>query len=464
MIGRPRGRRAVAAALALIVWMAVAVSAAGQSAPAPATAAQPPSAPGTQPEAKPTVEIGFEHRFRAESFTNALDYNDAADDRRTQFRFRTRLWGRALFGNRVEVYAGINNESRSITTPNQPTVLDEIFFEHLWADWKIDARNSVRAGRQNVTRGEGFVLFDANPLDGSRSAYFNAVIFTHAFSPKSTLELIAIDNPSRDRLLPRLKDRAKMLVEWDERAFGTYLTDKRLAGTQFETYYLHKTERHDRRNPAHPQFRSDRSLDIVGGRATRQARGGWTLTGEMAGQWGRLDESGAQIRAWGGYAYAEKTWPAAWKPAIQAGVIAMSGDDPATPTIEEWHQVFGRWPKWGEFLIYAFGSERGPAYWSNLRMYQAEFTAAPSRDVGLRATYYRLQAFHPAAVRGSIFGPGTDRGHLVETRLDFALGGRLRGHLLYEGLWPGDFTRWKSPGHFLRMELIYSLRRGFGRQ
>lgn len=440
-------RRLRPAALALAAWLGAHATADAQDA---------------KPRPQPAVELGFEHRFRTEQYNNTTDYNDATDDRRTQFRFRTRLWAHARLGDRIEVYAGLANESRSITTPNQPTVLDEIFFEHLWADWKIDRRNSLRVGRQNIARGEGFVLFDANPLDGSRSAYFNAALFTHAFGPKTSFELMAIDNPKRDRHLPRIKDRNRPLVEWDERGVGAYLTDRRVRGTVLEAYALHKTEAHDQRSPGHPQYRADRSFEILGGRATREAGAGWTLTGELAGQWGRLNDGGAPIRAWGGYGHAKKVWRRAWQPALQTGVIAMSGDDPATPTHEEWHQVFGRWPKWGEFLIYALGSERGPAYWSNLLMYQAELTATPSRRLGLRATYYRLLAFHPAATPGKTFGAGTDRGHLVETRLDFSLGSRLRGHLLYEGLWPGDFTRWQSPGQFLRMELIYTLRRGLG--
>jgi len=461
-----RSRRS---SLALALAMALGAGAATRASAQTPTISMPAQAPTTLPPAgqsqpaggRPWAEIGFEHRFRWENWSNVTDYDEARDDRRNQFRFRTRLWVRAPLRDNLEVYAGLNNESRSITTPNQPTVLDEIFFEHLYVDWRIDGRHSLRVGRQNLMRGEGFAIYDANPLDGSRSAYFNALLFTRSFAPTSKIELMAVVNPYRDRFLPRIKDRQKPLIEWDEQALGAYFTEQRLSRTEIEAYFLHKTERNDYRGTTHPQYHPDRSLEIAGGRAVRQLGGGYSLTGELAGEWGRLAGGSVPIRAWGGYAYARKAWTSAWKPAVQAGYVAMSGDDPATATIEEWHPVFARWPKWSELLIYALAQERGPAYWTNLGMFQAEFTASPAKPVGLRITYYKLRAFHPFAGSPSIFGAGTDRGHLLQARLDFTLHASLRGHVLYEGLWPGDFTRHESRSHFFRTELIYTFRKTF---
>lgn len=423
-----------------------------------------PVSAGSQPERRSlSGEIGFEHRFRWEQTSNATDYDDRRDDRRTQFRFRTRLWAQLLLTRNLEVSAGLANESRAITTPHRPAALDEIFFEHLYVDWKIDGRHRLRVGRQNLMRGEGFTIADATSLDGSRSAYFNAILFTRVLAPNSTLELLAIDNPRRDRWLPRIKDRGTPLVEWDERAFGGYLTEERVPRTTIEAYVLRKTERHDSRDPSHPQYHADRSFAIAGARAVHQLGGGWSFHGEIAGEWGRLDAGSGSVRAWGGYSYVRKATTWAWKPVLQAGHTAMSGDDPSTPSDEGWHPLFARWTKWGEIYFRALGSERGAGYWSNLSMWQAELTASPATAVALRATYYRLGASHPRSGSASTFGDGTDRGHMVQTRLDVTLHRSLRGHVLYEHLWPGDFARVRSHAYFLRVELTYTFRHQFGR-
>lgn len=457
-----RVRALVTLALVIGFGLAAANGAAAQPQPQSSSQAVAAPAPITPADKKPAVEIGFEQRVRSETWNNIVDLDETRDDRRNQFRYRTRLWARVFFGDRVEVYAGLNSESRSTTTPSQPTVLDEIVVEHVYVDWKIDKRHSLRAGRQNMMRGDGFVFNDGTPLDGSRTGYFNALQLTRAFGPRSSIDLFAIDNPYRDRFLPRVHDQKKNLVEWGEQAFGAYLTDQRIPRTRIEGYVLRKTERNDYRGPDHRQFHPNRSIDIAGGRAVHSAAGGWLLTGEFAGEWGRLTESGTPIRAWGGHGYAKKAWPVAWKPTLQTGYIAMSGDDPSTATIEEWQPVFARWPRWSELYIYSLMQERGVAYWTNIAMYQAEVTAAPTASIGLRATFYKLQAFHPFPGPASLFGSGTDRGDLVQARLDITLNKHLRGHVLYETLWPGDFTRGRSKGYFFRTEVIYTFSRGFG--
>ena len=123
--------------------------------------------------------------------------------------------------------------------------------------------------------------------------------------------------------------------------------------------------------------------------------------------------------------------------------------------------MFARWPKWSELYIYSLDQERGAAYWTNLGMFQAEVTVSLVKPVGLRLTCYKLRAFQPYAGPQTIFGAGTDRGDMLQARLDFTLNRSLRGHVLYEGLWPGDFTRAQSKGHFFRTELIYTIRHSF---
>lgn len=423
----------------------------------------PPAAP-----APPKAEIGFEERVRSEDWGNLTDFSSAKDDFRTQYRFRSRLWVTLRPSARVEAVAGIINENRKIAEPDMAFHGREVVFETLYVDWKLGPGWAVRAGRQNLMRGEGFVLFDGNPLDGSRTAYFNALDLYRSFG-KSRLELLAISNPRTDRYLPRFKEATKAselqrLVEWDEQALGAYLTYAELPGTGLEAYAFYKTETDDFRASTHPLYQPDRRLGVVGGRLVRALGKGYTLLGEAAYEAGSQDarpgSGGASrdLRAWGGYARLRKELGGKAKPTVSLAYIGMSGDDPSTDEIEGWDPLFSRWPKWSELYIYSLGPEKGASYWSNTGMWEAELRLTPAKWLALRATYYHMEAYESLGARGGIFGPGTHRGDLYQLRGDVTLGGSWRGHAMYEYLDPGDFYAGQDAAHFLRFEVIYTVK------
>ena len=435
-----------------------------------AAPAQPvaPAAAALTLAGRPRVEVGFEERVRSEDWDNIVDHRAEADDERTQYRFRTRLWTSLAFGNRLEVVAGLNNENREIAVPEMSYNGREVVFETLYADFRLTPAWSLRVGRQNLMRGEGFVIFDGNALDGSRTAYFNAVNVTGAVG-RSRLELLAISNPSTDRYLPVLNEaedpaEVQRLTEWDERALGAYLTSPLSPRTTLETYWLHKTESDDYRPATQPQFQPDRSLDAVGGRVVHDLGRGFSLGAEAVWEVGSQDAlpgSGGpkrDLRAWAGYARIRKAFAGPTKPSLSLAYIGMSGDDPATAEIEGWDPLFSRWPRWSELYIYSYAPETGVAYWTNTGMWEAELRLAPARPLALRATYYRMSAFHAWAAKGALFGPGTGRGDLFQLRADLALGASWKGHVLWEHLSPGDFYSGGDSGHFLRFEVTYTCR------
>jgi hypothetical protein len=335
----------------------------------------------------------------------------------------------------------------------QPNRFDEVILESAYLDFKrlFTDGLALRVGRQNLTRGEGFVLFEGTPWDGSRTIYFNAVDLSYSRG-KSKLELIGNLNPARDRMLPRFHDQHKMLLEWDERALGAYFTDARGA----EAYYFYKRETDSVLARTSAQFQPDRYVHTAGGRVVRRPRKDWTATGEFAGQWG-FERPSARIRAWGGYAHLKRSFAAsAWKPYVLAGAWGMSGDDPATKDrVEGWDPLFARWPKFAEGYLYSLMREKGPGYWTNMRLWQAELGAVPRKSLGLRLTYYRMNAFHPFPGDARTFGSGTGRGDDLQARLDFNVGTHWRGHAMYEAHLPGSFYRARNAGWFARFELSY---------
>lgn len=433
---------------------------------APAVRAEEPKpAPAPDPW-KITWEIGAEERVRSEAMNDTFDFNGATEDHRLWYRFRTRAWAKAAIGKTGEFAVGLNDESRKTVHPDTPYKWDEVIFETLYLDWKLDPAVSVRLGRQNLMKGEGFVLFDGTSGDGSRTAYFNAVDVTFGWK-RSKVELIGISDPAKDWYLPVVNDKNKLLQEWNESAVGLYYTGRDLPKTAIDGYVFWKSEKDDRRAVTNAQFQPDRQLGIYGGRVVQQLPEGFSLTAEAAGEFGfERSKPGAagenkDISAWGGYAYGKKVFSGAWKPSVQVGWIGMSGDDPATTKIEGWDPLFSRWPKWSELYIYSQVPEKGVAYWTNLSMWQAEILATPANYLSLRATYYHMSALETFPGNVKVFGKGKKRGDMLQARADVTFSKELKGHVLYEYLKPGDFYVGRDSAYFLRFELSYTFKKIF---
>ncbi len=405
-------------------------------------------------------EFGFEQRVRTEDWNNLFDFSDAADDQRNQIRYRTRAWVKAPLTNDIDAFVGLVQETNQIVVPRSPYRFDEIAFEHAYLDIKklFVKGLSLRVGRQNIMKGEGFVLLEGNPWDGSRTIYFNAADLAYAWK-KSTIELIGISNPRTDRYLPRLHNRSRPLIEWDERAIGAYYTDHNHKHTGIELYYFYKKETHDRRPFTNYQFQPDRHVNTAGGRLAQKLGRGWEATGEMALQWG-AQRPATSIGGWGGYGYLKKSWATAWKPSASVGYWGMSGDDPATSNkVEGWDPLFARWPKFSELYLYSLFREKGVGYWTNLSMWQSELLFTPAKPLAGRLTYYRMNAFHSFPQGGAaVFGSGTGRGNLYQARLDITVNKYWKGHALFERVSPGTFYAQRAPSYFVRFEVILTVK------
>lgn len=403
------------------------------------------------------MEFGFEQRVRTENWNNILDFSDAANDQRNQIRYRTRLWANVPLNNNITFAVGLNQETNQ--RMGQVNHFDEVVFETAYIDVKklFLKGLSLRVGRQNLMKGEGFLFMDGGPWDGSRALYSNAANLTYTHG-KTQYGLIGIWNPREDRFLPQWHDAHKMLVEWDEQAVGAYYTNRESTRTGFEAYYFLKKSYHDRRATTNYQFQPDRHVNLAGGRVQQKLTKNLSATGEFGVQWG-AQHPGTPIRAWGGYGYLKRTLDHKWKPYVQAGYWAMSGDDPnTTGRLEGWDPMFGRFPKWSELYIYSQVPEYGVAYWTNTGMWQAEAGFAPRKRIQCRTTYYHLSAFHPFTGNKNLFSTGKGRGDLFEARVDFPLNDNWRAHVVYEGLLPGNFYKSNGLGYFLRFEMSYSIK------
>ena len=404
-------------------------------------------------------ELGFEQQIRNYSWNNVYDLNAAKNDERLDVRYRTRVWGQIALGSNVDLFAGLIEETKQFINPTTPCQFDEIAFENLYLDFRKLLVNglSLRIGRQNIFRGEGFVIQKGTSNDGSRTQYFNAFDLSYA-RKQSRLEIIGILQPYKDRLLPVIHDRSRILVEWDEQALGAYYTDSNFKSTKFEAYYFYKKEFRDRRADTDYQFQPDRHIHTVGGRIVRQIPGDWEADGELATQWGAQHPS-IPVRGYAGYGYVKKRWNSKWAPVLSAGYFGMSGDNPGSKNkVEGWDPLFSRYIKWSgsDLYVLTLQHERGYAYWTNMGMWRAQFELAPLKMLTTRFTYYHMNAFHPFAGNSEIFGAGTHRGNLYQARVEVKVNSHWKSYMVYERFLPGNFYAGRSPANFLLLVLSFN--------
>lgn len=380
-------------------------------------------------------KLSYSQRVRIETTNNATTLDNDAQAGSSYLRNRTSLMLQVFPSLHWEVAAKLTNELRYYFVPETKGMnWDEVFFDLLYV--KCDSLGgrpvTVTLGRQNIGLGEGFLVMDGGPLDGSRSAYFNAFNINWQFKPKSSLTLIYANQPEQDDLLPIIHDQNKALVEQSEQAFIAYYSSH-LKSTALQVYAM-------RKNIDATSTKRSASVNCVGSYVQAPVTFRLTVTGELAAQIGK--RAGADQRAYGGYAYAEyKTgWPVHFPKTFTLGALYLSGDNPTTDKYEGWEPMFGRWPKWSDLYIYTLVRETGAAYWTNLASIFAKTSIVVVPDLTLSFDLYHLLAPQKANPETSFpGGRGKDRGNLFIGKLTYQMNKHVSGHVLWENFNPGNY-------------------------
>jgi len=452
--------------------------------------------------AEVTFNYGASERIRQEIWDNLVDLktlppsNTAYD--RNFFRFRTSLWGSADFNKDTGAYLKLTSEifynlgpykqpSGPKLAPKNFERLDEgeMVFDNLY----IKANNvfglpvDLKVGRQDFLGpdmyGEGFLIADGTPGDGSRTFYFNAAKAKWRINQDHSVDFVYITNRARDEYLPVWRtavpnagtyyNNKKILNASDEQAFVVYGRDKLSENLTIEPYYIFKKEE-GFQFPfgVTPPKSVTPALDLntIGARVVYQIAP-WKLGGEFAHQFGDYD-GGTDRSAYGGYVFGSRKFAdMTLKPEFEIRFVYLSGDKPDTEKNESWDPLFSRNPYWNELLIYTEIYENIkqnyaiPGYWSNLQLYMAKVKMDLTPDTNLSLSYQYLRANEKANTVSSykaMFGNGNERGHLPTFLLSHKFSKNIDAFLQYEYFIPGSFYADNAKnGQFLRWQLQFKI-------
>ncbi len=406
-------------------------------------------------------DAGLDFRFRYEFKDDWMDKGKTSVSPKYEdyYRMRTRVWGKAKFGENMGAYLRLGNEFRdyrnSESNKQKNEFPDELYIDNFYVDLTdIGGRVDLRIGRQDIKEGAGRVISDGTPGDGSRSAYFDAILATVKMLEKSDVDLMATWNRYRDDWTlgnPHdVYDNTKIksgspYSKMDEKGLMAYFHYNEVQDFPMEFYWIWKQEERfydkDTRYPG-------RDFHTLGTRLMPKLTDKVSAEIEAAVQLGRTEGQtgmdGRDVVAWMTYAgltYSEKE--VFGKPKLTGALLYLSGDEDSYyktadgSTDTGWNPVFNRTTWFSEVCSGMYDQYR----WSNLIYPHLEAGIEPYSKHKVK-----LQCGPMFAAEKDNGATDNYRGLYTQLRYDFPLlskmfgkRGELSGAVVGEALVYGDY-------------------------
>ena len=422
---------------------------------------------------------GLDQRLRQVFIGNVGLNDDAPIADRTFQRYRTRLWGGVAPSEAFAADARLIWEGRHYNKPEadawpvpgfETWYSGGILFDRLslTLDGPGGLPVALTLGRQDLILGDGWLVLDGTPLDGSRTLYFDAARATVGLDAAETLlDLIYIDQNADTARFPRpLNGDIEDQTEQYETGVIAYARTHSLPETALDGYFIYKHERANRtagsirvnNGAPFPSPSDTGDLYTLGLRAERALTRHWSARGEAAYQWG--NRNGRDLSAYGFTGRLLYDLGDARDNRLHADLELLSGDDPGSATDGAFDPLWGRWPQWSELMIYQWPLDSRVAEATNLLRlnlgWLAQLHERTLASVDYHALFANEESTRFPAQRANISGDGRFRGHLLTAWLKARLGEHVSGHLMAEYLVPGEFyaEHRRDDSYFVRAELV----------
>ncbi|MDX9754229.1 MAG: hypothetical protein RBU29_09735 [bacterium] len=432
-----------------------------------------------------TLSVGGDIRWRGRFFDNLWDFNSSNDgDQSESYRFRPRVWLDWKPTEDSEAYVRFAKEwlmGQDGEMPGYEVDAKDVLFDNAWFLQKdiFGLPVDIKIGRQDLVYGEGFVIIDGTPNDGSQTISFDAA--------KATLKH---DWGSTDFLLVKTYENNSSFAD-DEDFYGIYNKWK-LGGFGLEPYLLYRNKNQGpnispaagtaapgssstvdpspREETVLLGFRGTRELDLTDGVKL-------ALAGEIGKEWGEMDFTGEGPGGWGYSRFAganqvdRDAWGGTfngiltfadvmWTPSIKGAFTYTTGDDPTTADYEGWDDFYAQFPKYSELYIYTlydgFKGRSGVndpdvGAWGNMMIPEVAFTVKPTTKYSQTLRYLYFMADEKNGP-----GLGDERGHNLQWLSTYDFSKNLSGHFLAEWFDPGDYYAiGADDAFFVRFQLLY---------
>jgi len=425
-----------------------------------AAAAEPANPDWADQVKRPTdwLSWGAAMRLRQESFENAYTLSDQDPNNVYSYqRYRFQLWNDLKPLPPLTLNTRLAWEFRTYQEPasKEGPAWDEILIDHLNLSWTnvLGQPLALTVGRQDLTFGDRWLVWDGTSPDGSRTEFFDAARLTWDWKEAQTrVDAVYFDlHQESDYWLPVISPTGASLTEQNERGGILYLSNRSLDRTQLDAYLIYRHE-----YDPQPVIGDRGDLYVAGARAAGDVAEHWKYRSEFAAEFG--SKNGRGLNAFGFNGRLCYFFKDSWNHNLRLGYEYLSGDDPASASDEGWDPMWARRAQWSELLTFTFTTEGNgrKANWTNLQRINAGWSCNPTRWLEALVDYMPLFANDNPLGGTSIFNEsGSFRGHLAAAVLKFRFSKRVTGHLWSEFFFPGSYYRSENrdTAAFLRAEL-----------
>ncbi|HYG36777.1 MAG TPA: alginate export family protein [Clostridia bacterium] len=442
---------------------------------------------------------GGDLRFRNEYFNNgqtltsdpALNPRFAPLHEQDYFRFRGRLWTSITPVENLSLNARVAAEPRVFM---KPASFGSYFgqsgaewrygiVDNLNVQWKrpLDLPANIIVGRQDLVLGDGWLMVDGTPVDGSWTFFVDAARITYELKDQhTTIDAVGLMQFARpDAWLPTIGSSTDaspagyFLTDQNEKGAILWVANKSIPTVNVDGYFMYK---HDTRVNNPPTGRSGDNADIytVGARLSGLVQDHWKYSAEGAYQFGEKQDptinnalldpkartSGYRdISAFGvntklSYLFKDKL-----NNQIGLAYEFLSGDDPGTKGDEMFDVLWGRWPRWSEiYNVYSYIPETRVAQTANLHRFGPTYSLTPMKNMDFSLSYYLLFSDEDVPTRANVptiySGDNNFRGHYLQAWLKYKFSAHLSGHLWGEVVFPGNYYQDRDTISWLRAEVL----------
>jgi hypothetical protein len=527
---RPRAQ-----VLSVLTLLAILISAQAQTVGTNTITAPPMTLSDTEQEIQdiknpfPWLSWGADLRVRNEYFDNAESLTTSpkvsipfgALHSQDYFRIRGRVWTTITPVEDVSINARLAAEPRDFM---EPSGFDTFYqqegmqwrygiIDNLNVQWRkpFDLPATLTVGRQDIFLGDGWLVGDGTPLDGSFTTFLDSARLTvNLEEQKTTIDAIGILQYARpDAWLPTIGPSTSvyctqdnpgppyghvepfLLTDSDEKGAILWIANKSVPAANVDAFFMYKHDSALNDFPA-SLFTDNADIYAFGGRLSGAFAEHWKYSAEGAYECGRkqdqeLNSALATLRpydpsvqttgfrdlsAFGVNARLSYLFNDKWNDQLNLCFEFLSGDNPNTSTDEMFDSLWGRWPQWSEmYNIYSYIQETRVGQTANLYRIGPNWTVSPFKNFDFSAAYYALFADQAVPTRdfdasqqlppelrsaGPFTTTGTFRGHYFQTIFKYRFSKHMTGHLWGEWLLPGDYYVSKGLVQFLRAEVMFT--------
>lgn len=407
----------------------------------------------------PWLTFNADLRVRQEYYDNAGTLNSHLANHEYNYqRYRARIGVVIHPFENLDIGARLITERRSYLKPDSMEGFrpDEFLIDNLYVTWRNSSLlpAKITLGRQELNIGSGWLIGDGTSGDGSRTGFFDAARVTLDWeSAGTTLDLAAIVQPVYGNTwLPILHDLNKGLSEQNENGFVANLSNKSIAHTQIDGYFIYKHNSRVLRNGDQGE------IYVIGGKLERAFTPHWKLQAEIAPEWGK--KNGSDFRALGSNNRLTYTMEDKYHQSFRIGYEYLSGDNPSSQSVNEAFDIlWGRWPQWSDLHVFSMAREKRVSDWTNLHRISLGWTLHPMKQLEMAADYMPMFAPQNSyADKSGFSGDGKYRGSLAKIALQYAFTRHIHGKLLNEFFFPGSYytAEYRSFANFIRAEMLFA--------